>query len=52
MWLLYVSCSLVAGIFLGSKISPPLVTLALGLLPFVFIPFLPSSKKTLIVAKG
>jgi competence protein ComEC len=50
MWLLYVSCAWVAGIFLGSKISPPLLTLALGLIPFALIPFLPSSKKTLIVA--
>jgi len=50
MWLLYVSCAWVAGIFLGSKISPPLLTLALGLIPFALIPFLPGSKKTLIVA--
>jgi len=50
MWLLYVSCAWVAGIFLGSKISPPLLTLAFGLIPFALIPFLPGSKKTLIVA--
>jgi len=50
MWLLYVSCAWVAGIFLGSKISPPLLALALGLIPFALIPFLPGSKKTLIVA--
>ena len=50
MWLLYVSCAWVAGIFLGSKISPPLLALAFGLIPFALIPFLPSSKKTLIVA--
>ena len=50
MWLLYVSCAWVAGVFLGSKISPPLLALSLGLIPFVLIPFLPSSKKTLIVA--
>jgi hypothetical protein len=29
MWLLYVSCAWVAGIFLGSKISPPLLAFAL-----------------------
>jgi len=50
MWLLYVSCAWVAGIFLGSKISPPLLALAFGLIPFGLIPFLPSSRKTLIVA--
>jgi competence protein ComEC len=50
MWLLYVSCAWVAGIFLGSKISPPLFALAFGLIPFVLIPFLPGNRKTLIVA--
>jgi len=50
MWLLYVSCAWVAGIFLGSKVSPPLLALAFGLIPFALIPFLPSSRKTLIVA--
>jgi len=50
MWLLYVSCAWVAGIFLGSKISPPLLALALGLIPFALIPFIPGSKKTLILA--
>ena len=50
MWLLYVSCAWVAGIFLGSKVSLPLLALSLGLIPFALIPFLPGSKKTLIVA--
>jgi competence protein ComEC len=50
MWLLYVSCAWVAGVFLGSKVSPPLLALSLGLIPFALIPFLPGSKKTLIVA--
>ena len=50
MWLLYVSCAWVAGIFLGSKISPPLFAFAFGLIPFALIPFLPSNKKTLIIA--
>ena len=49
MWLLYVSCAWVAGIFLGSKLSLPLLALALGLIPFGLIPFPPRSKKTLIV---
>jgi len=49
MWLLYVSCAWVAGIFLGSKSSLPLLALALGIIPFGLIPFLPRSKKTLIV---
>jgi competence protein ComEC len=50
MWLLYVSCAWVAGVFLGSKLSLPLLGLALGLIPFALIPFLPNSRKTLIVA--
>jgi len=50
MWLLYVSCAWVAGIFLGSKISPPWLAIVFGLIPFALIPFLPSSRKTLIVA--
>jgi len=50
MWLLYVSCAWVAGIFLGSQVSPPLLALSFGLIPFALIPFLPNSKKILIVA--
>jgi competence protein ComEC len=50
VWLLYVSCAWVAGIFLGSKISLPLLALFLGLIPFTLIPFRPGSRKTLIVA--
>jgi len=50
VWLLYVSCAWVAGIFLGSKLSLPLLALSLGLIPFALIPFLPGSRKTLIVA--
>ena len=49
MWLLYVSCAWVVGIFLGSKISPPLPALSFGLIPFALIPFLPNNRKTLIV---
>ena len=49
MWLLYVSCAWVAGIFLGSKISPPVLALSFGLIPFALIPFFSRSKKTLIV---
>ncbi|UCD21478.1 MAG: ComEC/Rec2 family competence protein [Chloroflexota bacterium] len=50
MWLLYVSCAWVAGIFLGSKINPPLLTLAFGLIPFTLIPFLSNRKQTLVIA--
>ena len=50
MWLLYVSCAWVAGIFLGSKISPPLLALAFGLIPFTLIPFLSGKKQTLVIA--
>jgi competence protein ComEC len=50
MWLLYVSCAWVAGIFLGSNVSLPLLALSLGLIPFALIPFLPGSRKTLIAA--
>jgi len=49
MWLLYISCAWVAGIFLGSKVGLPLLALSLGLLPFLFIPLFHDSKKTLIV---
>ncbi|MFW6105471.1 MAG: DNA internalization-related competence protein ComEC/Rec2 [Chloroflexota bacterium] len=49
MWLLYASCAWVAGIFLGSKLNLPLFALAFGLIPFALIPFLPGSKKILIV---
>jgi competence protein ComEC len=40
----------VAGIFLGSKIGLPWPALFIGLIPFGFVPFSPSSRKTLIVA--
>ena len=50
MWLLYVSCAWVAGVFLGSKLNLPLLTLFSGLIPLALIPFLPGSKKTLLVA--
>jgi competence protein ComEC len=50
MWLLYVSCAWVAGVFLGSNVSLPWLALLLGLIPFALIPFLPSIRKTLIVA--
>ena len=50
MWLLYVSCAWVAGIFLGSKIGLPLFTLAFGLIPFALIPFMRSKRKILVVA--
>jgi competence protein ComEC len=50
MWLLYVSCAWVVGIFLGSELSLPWLALALGLIPFTLIPFLRNSTKTLIVA--
>jgi competence protein ComEC len=50
MWLLYVSCAWVVGIFLGSKVSPPLIALSVGLIPFVLMPFLRGRRKTLLVA--
>jgi len=50
MWLLYVSCAWVAGIFLGSKVSLPLLALPPGLLPFLFIPLLHNNKKPLVAA--
>jgi competence protein ComEC len=50
MWLLYVSCAWVGGIFLGSKIGLPWLALFIGLIPFAFVPFFPSSRKTLIIA--
>ena len=50
MWLLYVSCAWVAGIFLGSKVGLPPVAIFSGLLPLLFIPLLRNNKKTLVVA--
>src|SRR4030042_1453602 len=50
MWLLYVTCAWVAGVFLGVLIGLPWLALFLGLVPFVLIPFLPGSRKALIVA--
>jgi len=50
MWLLYVSCAWVAGIFLGSKIGLPWPALFIGLVPFALIPLLPSNRKTLVIA--
>ncbi|MGQ9546963.1 MAG: ComEC/Rec2 family competence protein, partial [Dehalococcoidia bacterium] len=50
MWLLYVSCAWVAGVFLGSKVDPPWLALFLGLIPFALIPVHYSSRRTLIVA--
>ena len=50
MWLLYVSCAWVAGIFLGSKVSLPPVAIFSGLLPLLFIPLLRNNKKPLVVA--
>jgi competence protein ComEC len=50
VWLLYVSCAWVAGIFLGSRIGLPWLALFLGLIPFALIPFRRSSRKTLTVA--
>ena len=49
MWLLYVSCAWVVGIFLGSMIGLPWLALLIGLVPFAFAPFFPRRAKTLIV---
>ncbi len=49
MWLLYISCAWVAGIFLSSQVSLPLIVIPLGLAPFLFIPLFPDRKKNLIV---
>ncbi|MDH4367940.1 MAG: ComEC/Rec2 family competence protein, partial [Dehalococcoidia bacterium] len=50
MWLLYVSCAWVAGVFLGSRIDLPWLALLIGLVPIAFIPFRRGNRKTLIVA--
>jgi competence protein ComEC len=50
VWLLYASCAWVVGIFLGSRLSLPVLVLAFGLVPFTLIPFLPGNKKALLVA--
>jgi competence protein ComEC len=50
MWLLYVSCAWVGGVFLGSRVGLPLPILSLGLVPFLLLPFFPSRRKHLVVA--
>ncbi len=50
MWLLYVSCAWVGGIFLGSGDGLPLPILSLGLVPFLLLPFFPSRRKHLVLA--
>jgi len=50
MWLLYVSCAWVGGIFLGSGVSLPLPILSLGLVPFLLLPLFPNRSKHLVVA--
>jgi competence protein ComEC len=49
VWLLYVSCAWVAGVFLGSKVNLPWLALLSGLIPFALIPFFTRSRKTLII---
>ncbi len=49
MWLLYVSCAWVSGLFLGSWVELPQPALLLGLLPLPLILLLPGARKTLIV---
>lgn len=49
MWLLYISSAWVAGVFSGSKAGFPFVAIFSGFLPFLLIPFLPGSKKKLII---
>ena len=50
MWLLYVSCAWVAGIFAGSKASLPPAAVSLGAIPFLLIPLLPRLRKGLMAA--
>ncbi|MCK4580635.1 MAG: hypothetical protein KAU10_04740, partial [Dehalococcoidia bacterium] len=50
MWLLYVSCAWVGGIFLGSRDGLPLPILFLGLAPFLLLPLFPNRGKHLVVA--
>jgi competence protein ComEC len=50
MWLLYVSCAWVIGLFLGSEFSLPLAALSLGLVPFALIALLPGRRKALTIA--
>jgi competence protein ComEC len=50
VWLLYVSAAWVAGVFLGSRVGLPFPFLALGLIPFAFVPFFRRRKSALITA--
>ena len=49
MWLLFVSCAWVAGIFLIPKFSLPFVLIFSFILPLLFIPFLNKIKARLII---
>ena len=49
MWLLYVSCAWVAGIFLVPKFSLPFVLIFSFILPLLFIPLLNKIKAHLII---
>ncbi len=50
MWLLYISCAWIAGIFAGSRASLPPAVISLGVIPFLVIPLLPRVRKDLIAA--
>jgi competence protein ComEC len=48
VWLLYLSAAWVAGVLLGSRVGLPFPFLALGLIPFAFVPFFRSHRSALI----
>jgi len=47
MWLLYISCAWIAGVFSGSKVAFPFSVIFSSFLPFLLIPLLPDNKKKL-----
>jgi len=47
MWLLYISCAWIAGVFSGSKVGFPFAIIFSSFLPFLLIPLLPDNKKKL-----
>ena len=48
MWILYISCSWVAGIFIGSKASFTVLYFFTAFLPLCFVPILPKFRSGLI----
>ena len=49
MTLIYLSSAWIIGMFMGSCFTLPLFITAIGIIPFIFIPFLPKYKISLVM---